>query len=141
MTSPVAMRIPFELSSDGSIAVETDPDRQIHQRVRALVGTSPGQRVMNVNIGIDLAGLLFEPDDSLVEGELLHSVTTLLAMYEPGVNVLGIRPVIGKSSYGVSSLEVDYNRTESPSTSTRLAQNVNTALINIGGQVSEVIRG
>ncbi len=96
---------------------------------------------MNVALGINLAGLLFEPDSSIIESELHQEVTTLLATYEPGVHVVSIRPIVGETGYGISTLEVDYIRVSSTTTPARISQDLNTALINVGGSVSEVIRG
>lgn len=141
MANPVAMRIPFGVAPDGGIAIETDPDRQIAQRVRGLIGTEPGQRVMNVRMGLSLASMLFEPGDDLIQAELIHDVTDLLAGYEPGVVVLSVLPVVNSIGDGLAGLEVDFTRTEHPSTPTRLAQSINTAIIEVGGSVSEVIRG
>lgn len=141
MTTQVAMRIPFELGQDGGIAVETAPDRQVSQRVRALVGTEPGGRVMNVRLGLDLAHLLFEPGDDRIEGELIHDVAELMAAYEPGIRVLSVRPIVGTLGDGLVDIEVDYTRIASTVGPGRLAESVNTAVITIGGSVSEVVRG
>lgn len=138
---PIEMAIPFKLSSDGTIAVETNPDRQISQRIHALVGTEPGERVMRADLGVPLTTLLFEPDSYAVQIQIETAVREGLAQYEPGAFIARVTPLVNTSGDGFSGVEVDFSRTEAATSPAVYAKSINTAVISVGGRVSEVIRG
>lgn len=137
MTTELA--IPFQVQIDGRVAIEQNPDRQIGQRVRALVGTAPGERPMRYAVGVPLMNMLFESDDALVYGTLEQSVIDVMSKYEPGAVVKTVTPVQGED--GQVLVEVDYTRTDGPNSPGRIAHNVNTAVISVGGNVTEIVRG
>lgn len=140
MATSIEIAIPFHLAPDGRIATETDPDRQVKQHVDSLVSTEPGERVMLPAYGVPLTSMLFEPDDDLTTSILTQQVTTALARWEPGVRVLGVQPRSGQPGDGISGVNVQYQRTESPRTPI-IGQKLNTAVISNSGEVSEVVRG
>lgn len=135
------MSVPFALAPDGTISVETNPDRQISQRVVTVVSTTPGERVMNLNFGVPLHDFVFEGIDSDTESRIAQMVTTALATYEPGVRVRVVKPTLSANQDSVLGVEVDFQRTDSPTSPLAIAKRVNTAIIKIGGTVEEVIRG
>ena len=138
---PVEISVPFHIADDGSVAFESSPDRQIAQRVNALVSTEPGERVMQPGYGVALQALVFETDDELVTAETTDIVAKALSFYEPGLILRSVNPVRGKHGDGISTVEVQYSRSDAASTDASLARNVNTAEVRIGGEVREVIRG
>jgi phage baseplate assembly protein W len=138
---PVEISVPFRVADDGSIATETNPDIQIGQQVRSLIGTEPGERVMLPDYGIPLSGVLFEPDDQLVGQEMAQMVANGLALYAPGVVVKSVTPVPTPDGYGIATVNVQFTRSEAPDTNPALSRSINTALVSAGGEVREVIRG
>src|SRR5260221_9154750 len=84
--------IPFTVMENGAVSTETDINAQISQRIRALVGTEPGQRAMRADLGIPLSRLLFGVSDDLVDAELRQRVTQQMDAYEPGTVVTAITP-------------------------------------------------
>jgi phage baseplate assembly protein W len=138
---PTEIAVPFRLASDGTIAVETNPDRQIGQHVRALVGTQPGERPMLPDYGVPVADLLFDPDASFVAQEISRAVTTAFTTYEPGVVLQRAVPIPDNTQQSLARVEVDYIRREDGTASSSLALQTNTAVVRVGGTVSEVISG
>lgn len=138
---PTEIAVPFRLASDGTIAVETNPDRQIAQHVNALVGTQPGERVMLPGYGVPVADLLFDPDASFVAQEISRAVTTAFNTYEPGVVLLRAKPIPDTTQQSLARIEVDYIRREDGASPSSLALQTNTAVVRVGGTVSEVISG
>jgi phage baseplate assembly protein W len=138
---PTEIAVPFRLASDGTIAVETSPDRQIAQHVHALVGTQPGERVMLPDYGVPVADLLFDPDASFVAQEISRAVTGAFNTYEPGVVLQKATPIPDASQLSLARIEVDYMRRESGSSPSSLSLQTNTAVVRVGGTVSEVISG
>lgn len=129
------MTIPFTVMENGSVSTETDTDTQISQRIRALVGTEPGQRAMRADLGIPLSRLLFGVSDNLVDAELQQRVTQQLDAYEPGTVVRAITPQLNKSNDGIASLEIDFTPVLSASPARQISD---AAIIKVGGTVREV---
>jgi phage baseplate assembly protein W len=138
---PTEIAFPFRLASDGTIAVETNPDRQIAQHVNALIGTQPGERVMLPDYGVPVADLLFDPDATFVAQEISRAVTTAFNTYEPGVVLQKATPIPDASQMSLARIEVDYMRREAGSSPSSLSLQTNTAVVRVGGTVSEVISG
>ncbi|MFE2101073.1 GPW/gp25 family protein [Streptomyces sp. NPDC059468] len=138
---PTEIAFPFRLASDGTIAVETNPDRQIAQHVDALVGTQPGERVMLPDYGVPVADLLFEPNARFVAQEITRAVETAFNSYEPGVVLQKVTPIQDSTQQSLARVEVDYIRREDGTSPSSLANQTNTAVVHVGGTVSEVISG
>lgn len=138
---PTEIAVPFRLASDGTIAVETNPDRQIGQHVRALVGTQPGERVMLPGYGVPVADLLFDPDSAFVAQEITRAVTAAFTVYEPGVVLQRAIPIPDAGQQSLARIAVDYVRRDAGSSPTTIASRTNTAVVRVGGTVSEVISG
>lgn len=138
---PVEIAYPFAIGPDGAIDSVSDPDMQVRQRVHTLLGTEPGERVMLVDYGITTRSLVFEPGDSLLTETMATATRAQMATYEPGILVRDVHPVHNADGTGVVQVAMDYVRRESASTPFQIARKTNTAVINVGGKVDEVIRG
>jgi phage baseplate assembly protein W len=130
---------PFTIDTDGTVGVETNPENQISNHVQGLVSTQPGQRVMMSAYGVDTAVLLFEPNSSFVAAQVRESVQQQLSLWEPGAILQNVSTI--PSPDGTASIEVDYTRSDSVTSPTQLARHVNTAIIQVGGTVTEVVNG
>jgi phage baseplate assembly protein W len=131
--------LPFTIGPDGSVLTETNPDTQISNHVQGLVATQPGERVMLGSYGVDTARLVFEADPVFVAGQLKSSVQQQMSLWEPGALLQSVDIISSPS--GESSIEIDYLRSEAVTTPTQLARHVNTAIIQVGGTVTEVVTG
>lgn len=129
------MTIPFTVLSNGAVSTESDENIQLSQRVAALVGTEVGQRTMRATLGLPLSQLLFGISDSLVTAELRDKVISLLNTYEPGLNVLSVKPTVNNANDGKAGIEVEYTPVLQASL-TRLVSDV--AVIKVGGTVEDV---
>lgn len=138
---PTELLHPFAIGPGGSIASVTDPDKQISQHVRALVNTEPGERVVLSDYGVPTQEMLFDPNNELVAESIATRARTALGRYEPGVVLRKVTPVVHPGGSGISEVSIDYIRRESASTSSSLSRNTNTAIIEVGGHVREVVRG
>lgn len=127
--------IPFSLSENGAVATETDAAVQTQQRIRALVGTEPGQRAMRADLGIPLSRLLFGVSENVVDAELRQRVEQQMDSYEPGTEIIAINPVTDSSNDGIAELEIDFAPVLQASPD-RIA--VDSAVIKVGGTVEEV---
>lgn len=129
------MTIPFTLMENGAVQTETDIDKQTSQRIRAVVGTEPGQRGMRAGMGIPLSRMLFGVGDSIVDAQLRQKVTEQMDLYEPGTRITTITPVTNDANDGIASLEIDFAPVLQASP-TRVVSDA--AVIQVGGTVKEV---
>jgi uncharacterized protein len=124
---------PFQLTSSGSVATTTDPGVQAQQHVSTLVATKPGERVMLPTYGINLAGLVFAPNDPAVIQTISQDVTNAVNTWEPSLTVQSVTPTPGQDpTQGQAMVNVDYSIASSagqPGTS------IQTATVLVGGDV------
>lgn len=128
---------PFSLSADGGIASTGDnPQLQAQQHVDALVSTTPGERVMLPTYGVPLKSSLFLGDLSAITASLTTDVTVAMGDWEPSIAVQRVAPLVSDRSEGTVVIDVDYTVGDNPLS----LSNVNTATVEVGGNVVEIIR-
>lgn len=137
----VEISVPFRAAPNGSIAVETDPGKQIAQRVKALVGTEPGERVVYPNYGVPVSSMLFQPNDLSSSAELVDMISIAANYWEPGVVVTSATPIPTADDQGVASVDVGFIRTDAADSPGALATNTNTVTVYPGGRIVEAVRG
>lgn len=130
----IQMTIPFTVLQNGAVSVETDPSVQVQQRVDAIVSTEVGQRAMRAAMGLPLSRLLFDPNNNLIATELTNLVVQQLNAYEPGLQVLSVKPVNDQSNDGVAAISVNYAPLLQATKSSSIADVVT---IQVGGTVTE----
>lgn len=139
MSSELA--IPFRLNQDGRIVSEASPDKQIRQHVMSLINTEPGERVILADYGIPLSEALFEEGDDEVAVILGDTIQASMNTWEPGVVLRQVKADEStKHMDGLTSIRVEYARAESSETPVA-GRSTNIAVIKVGGDVSEVVRG
>lgn len=133
------MSIPFTVLENGAVAVETDNDIQVSQRIDAIVSTEVGQRAMRAKMGLPLSRLLFDTSNTLVAAEMKDLVTQQLNAYEPDIEVVSVQPNTNEANDGVASINVNYRPIISAATTSAVA---NTVTVLVGGTVKEgVVNG
>lgn len=137
----VEMSIPFRTAANGTIAVDTDPGKQIAQRVKALVGTEPGERVIIPNYGVPVSSMLFQPNDLSSSAELVDMISVAADYWEPGVIVTSATPIPTADDQGVASVDVGFIRTDAADSPPALARNTNSVTVYPGGRIVEAVRG
>lgn len=83
----VALDSPFRVDGGGGIMVTKDLSRQITQRVRSIIGTSPGERVMRPAYGAGALNWVFELDDEMRASSLAAAAQDAVEQWEPAVFV------------------------------------------------------
>jgi hypothetical protein len=64
-----SIKIPFSISSNGTVSQITDARRAVEQRITDVLVTTKGERVMRPTYGAGMTELMFEPIDDLLYGE------------------------------------------------------------------------
>lgn len=75
----------FSLSEKG--AIMSSDEENINQSIRAILGTIPGERVMNVNFGCNLREYLFDSMNITAQTRIKNIVSRALNENEPRIKV------------------------------------------------------
>lgn len=103
------LTIPFSLDASGRIQEGTDVFDQTGDRVRAIIETEPGERVMLPQFGVPMIELLFATDDGQVQDRIRSSIAEQLSLWENNVRVNIINFSKLDLAQGISGLEVDWD--------------------------------
>lgn len=129
------MKLPLNFN-EGRAATLSSPAEVAAQRLRVLVMTILGERVMRPTYGSNANFMVFEPDDEISQAELLNGIKVAIDTWEPGIDVQDIIPVHTRVDDGIVGLEILFTVDE-PSATGLLYR----AVLDIGGTVSvELIR-
>lgn len=129
---PVQMAVPFSLAADGSIAVVENDGQAVSDRVRALVGTLPGERVNRADYGVPTHEALFAPDAATAAAEVQLMVADAVTAFEPSAVLTSIQPVIDMD-LGLVDVTVQVGRSDVPQDE---QPKYSTVTVGVGGQVS-----
>lgn len=138
---PTELQHPFSVSRNGGISATANPDTQINQHVNTLLATEPGERLVMFDYGLPTRSLLFENGANLIALGITEQVRSKMSQYEPGVLIERLDVEPSPEGSGLAEVRLDYTRRESPLSPSGIARNTNTAVINVGGTVDEVVRG
>lgn len=83
-------------------------EKDIEQSIAIILGTHPGERVMRPEFGCQVHDLIFEPRDAVLVGKLRAYVSQALAMWEPRIQVVDVRPEFDPESDGGILVHIDY---------------------------------
>ncbi|HTJ14033.1 MAG TPA: GPW/gp25 family protein [Dinghuibacter sp.] len=81
----------------------------IEESIRIILGTIPGERVMQPTFGCNLRRLVFETVDARLVTELNHLVYNALLDFEPRVNFLGADVLELREEAGLLRIRIDYS--------------------------------
>lgn len=104
---PKQMTIPFGVDSSGSVSVTTDPVQSLADRVRALVATQPGERVMRALYGVATSDLMFSWDATIGQAQLDQRVRDAVGQWEPSARVIAALPSMSADGSQVLGVNVD----------------------------------
>ncbi|MDJ0463146.1 GPW/gp25 family protein [Streptomyces sp. H27-C3] len=115
------LAIPFALDATGKVASVEHPDRQLSQRVRAVVAVAPTERVMQPEFGTDLRAFLFAANDAITRDAIRRTVQTSASRWEPKAVVKSIEPIVKDEEQGIADVFVDigYSNTDPEATGDR----------------------
>lgn len=107
------MRTPFAIDHSGAVASTTDPREQLVDRVHALVGTLPGERVMRATYGVPTSAALFDVNAEAANDQLQRGVLDAVQTWEPSAVVSAIVATVN-SELGMVNVNVQVSRSDVP---------------------------
>lgn len=112
-TVSIAMRTPFAIDHTGAVAFTSDPREQLVDRVHALVGTLPGERVMRATYGVPTSAALFAVDADVAYDQLERAVLDAVSQYEPSAVVSAVVADVN-DDLGTVNINVQVSRADTP---------------------------
>ena len=103
----VGWAFPPHVEADGSTAVAVY-EEDVHQAVRIILGTNPGERVMRPDFGAGLKAFVFEPINSSTLARIRKQVEESLITWEPRIDVLQVSATPDSAQPARLLIEVDY---------------------------------
>jgi len=104
--SEYAISLPFKINDFGNVATATSQSKIWADRVKTVIGTSVGERVMRVNYGTKIPVNFFE-NVSLVADNITEQVTQAFFNYLPELE-LDETIVVIDEALGVVTAEIKY---------------------------------
>jgi len=101
-----AISIPFRFDGFGNVAASTDPQRVWGARVKSVLGTAVGSRVMRPEFGSDLPANLFSIVTT-TPGYVESTVRAAGAAWLPDIDIVDVRVGSDDETFDVS-VEVEY---------------------------------
>lgn len=132
-TIELAIALPFSIDAYGTIAATVDQAKIWADRVRSVIGTAVGERVMRPEFGCEAALNVFEPEESTVailEDDIRRAFITFLPLC--GLN--GVSVSVNDETRVITA-EVEYS---TPNSESYLLQ-VGIATLNGTNPISEEI--
>lgn len=128
----IAMRTPFNIASDGTVDATDSEWEMLVDRVHALVGTEPGDRVMRATYGVATARMLFAPAD-LANTQIQQDVTQAVAKWEPTARIADVEAAVNHN-LGLVSISFQVARNDTPQLEATVVRRVD---ISSGGAVAD----
>ncbi len=93
----------------GGAGVETvSGEEDVHQSLRIILGTTPGERVMQDTFGCDLTSLMFEEIDQRLLNKIERLVSDALLEHEPRVELDGVNVTESDTTPGCLLVSISY---------------------------------
>lgn len=126
-----AMRTPFAIDHSGGVSATTDEREQLVDRVHALVGTLPGERVMRATYGVPTSASLFAINPEIANDQLQRAVIDAVAQFEPSAVVSAIVADVNEN-LGSVNVNVQVSRADVPGAE---RDNTRSVGVLVGGTV------
>jgi|SRR6185437_1316728 len=122
--------VPFALTPNGTVQITNDPNEIANDRVESLVGTYPGERVMQPEYGVDAPSFVFAPDIVQNQAVLSNEIQQAITRWEPSIVLDSVRAIPTQSDVGIIGVDVQFTLSNDPSLTP-----AQVATVEIGGKV------
>ena len=80
----------------------------IHQSLKILFNTTPGERTMELDYGCDLSPLAFQRLDLNLKTFMINNIKDVIARYEPRIKVTEVKLETEDDTTGTINIHVNY---------------------------------
>lgn len=131
--SGVEMKVPFQIdAATGGVAAVSDYYTVIEQRVKSIILTLYGERLMLSTYGSNLSNLLFAPMNNGRNAVEAADIKSAVAKWEPSASIYSVKinTNMGGKQPGILSVDIEYSVVP--------FKNLNSMTVNVGGSVTQV---
>ena len=100
-------KLPMHRSSEDGYAMNKNLKDVIHQNLKGLLLTSPGERVMDPLFGVGLRGYLFEQNTPIVRERIRDRIYEQVNKYMPFIKLSSVRIVPDETGH-ILNTSVEY---------------------------------
>lgn len=93
------LAFPYQLGQSGFPAL-ADPTKAVFQSILALLLTGTNERLMHVDMGVNIHRLVFDNLTPILQARIATEVTRAIEDYEPRAQVLAVDSALGTNSEG-----------------------------------------
>jgi hypothetical protein len=100
-----APKIPFQLDGDNKFVYLTVFIDNIKQKIKTLLLTNPGEKLMNPNFGVGIRRLLFENQNMTGNNykiDIYRTIANQISMFIPEVEVTNVNIIPEQNSLSIS---------------------------------------
>jgi phage baseplate assembly protein W len=98
----------FPVQLDGGQVELVGGDESVHQSIRMILSTSPGERVMRPDFGCGIHDLVFDVNNAGTAGAVAAAVREALAVWEPRIEVLDVYAAADPAAPNRLLIEINY---------------------------------
>lgn len=99
---------PIEFDSGGKRVRMASDEDDIRESLRILIGTRPGERIMQPGYGCGLHALVFDSINERMLSEIHDVIERAILFYEPRISLEGIDVDDGLALEGLLRIAIDY---------------------------------
>jgi phage baseplate assembly protein W len=100
-------KFPLQVTPRGKLALSRNETR-IEESIYFILGTRPGERLMQPDFGCAIHDLLFAPNNPATHALVVEHVRRALVAHEPRIDVLSVVPEITDAEPSLLLIRVDY---------------------------------
>ncbi len=101
-------RFPVGIEPGSGRTAHAEYEEDIEQAIRIILGTAPGERVMQPDFGCGVHRLPFESIDSVTLSEVKQRVRAALGAHEPRIEVESVEAAADDDGRGVLRVSIEY---------------------------------
>jgi len=101
------LKFPLQVTAHGALALSSGEQR-VEESVYVILGTKPGERVMQPTFGCGIHDLVFAPNNPATRTQAVDAVHTALVLFEPRIDVLDVSADSAPAQLSMLLIRVDY---------------------------------
>lgn len=101
------LKFPLQVTPQGRLAVASGEQR-VEESIYVVLGTKPGERVMQPAFGCGIHDLVFAPNNAATHTRAIDAVRRALVMFESRIDVLDVSAESAPGEPSLLLIRVDY---------------------------------
>lgn len=100
-------KFPITTDVNGNIALSSY-EKSVEDSIRIILGTTPGERVMQPDFGCKINDIIFSPDSSKTVSLAVHYIEEAIVRWEPRVILKSVKGEKDPYNQSLINIKIDY---------------------------------